>query len=89
MVGSTVAASSVRKAMKVSESFRVMIFGWMVPVATFIAAISDAVPWRMYSNSRRSTQPGRTGRVARLRDLACMAVFSSTLNSTVSAAGGS
>ena len=71
--------------MKVSESFFLMIFGWTVPVVTFIAAISDTVPWRTYSNSRRSTWPDRTGRVRRLRERACMQVFSSTLNSTVSA----
>src|SRR4051794_36045062 len=83
--GSTVAASSVRNSMKVAESLRLMIFGWTVPAVTFMAAISDTVPWRTYSNSRRSTRPGRAGRVARVRERACMAGFSSTLNSTVSA----
>ncbi|MGH3901837.1 MAG: hypothetical protein ACRDTA_26995 [Pseudonocardiaceae bacterium] len=67
-----------------AESFRAMIFGWTVPVVTFMAAIRETVPWRTYSNSRRWACPARTGRVARLRERACMAVFSSTLHSTVS-----
>jgi hypothetical protein len=61
--------------MKVSELFRSMIFGRMVPSATFRAAISETVPCRTYSNSRRSGRCGAARRVRCLRDLAWMPVF--------------
>ena len=32
-----------------------------MPVTTSKLAINDKVPWRIYSNSTRSTRPGRTG----------------------------
>src|SRR5664280_299975 len=44
----------------------------MVPAVTSIAASSDTVPCRTYSNSRRSGRPGRIGRLGCLRDLACL-----------------
>ena len=73
--------------MKVSESLRTMIFGWMVPAVTSIAASSDTVPCRTYSNSRRSGRPGRIGRLGCLRDLACIEVFSSPLSKIVFSGG--
>src|SRR5450759_5044008 len=75
LAGSTVAPSSVRNSMKVAELLATMILGWTVPSVTFIAAISETVPWRTYSNSRSSGRPRRNAAVARLRLLACMAVF--------------
>jgi len=73
--------------MKVAELLATMILGWTVPSVTFIAAISETVPWRTYSNSRSSGRPRRNAAVARLRLLACMAVFSSMLNNTASPGG--
>jgi hypothetical protein len=64
-----------------------MILGWTVPSVTFIAAISQAVPWRTYSSSRSSGRPRRNAAVARLRLLACMAVLSSMLNNPASVGG--
>src|SRR6266536_2197678 len=47
------------------------------PVATAKLAISAWVPWRTYSNSRRSTWPGRSGSVGAARSSAWMPVISS------------
>ena len=58
------------------------------PWCTFKAANSTAVPWRSYSNSRRSAWPGTAGRVGLTRALACIPVFSST-DHTTALLGGS
>jgi len=48
-------------------------------VATLKVAIRLRVPWRMYSCSRRSGQPGRSGFVGAARSSAWMPVISSVL----------
>ncbi len=55
--------------------------GW-----TSNAAKSDAVPWRMYSHSRRILRFGAGGWSLCLRCLACTEVFSST-ESTIALSG--
>jgi len=47
----------------------------ILPVATATLAIRHCVPWRIYSNSWRSTAPGRIG--SRFRSKACIPVSSS------------
>lgn len=42
-------------------------------------AMRHRVPWRMYSNSTRSTRPGRTDFASQRRSSACIPVFSSVL----------
>ena len=44
--------------MKVSASLRATISPTTCPEATSMAAIRAAVPWRLYSNSRRAARPG-------------------------------
>jgi hypothetical protein len=48
-----------------------------LPVATSKAAIRVCVPWRRYSNSRRSTLPGTIGSPGAIRSRAWMPVISS------------
>src|SRR6266568_5973175 len=76
-----------RNAVKAAESLRWMRSAMTWPVATFIAAMMEMVPWRAYSNSRRASRPCRAGIRGCLRDLAWMPVFSSTLISTVPGGG--
>ena len=49
------------------------------PVATSRLRINVQVPWRIYSNSRRSTLPGASGSPGYLRSSACTPVSSSVL----------
>src|SRR6478609_1878380 len=49
------------------------------PSTTSKLAIKHCVPWRTYSNSRRSTWPGRIGSVGAARSRAWMPVISSVL----------
>src|SRR5437867_8529682 len=49
------------------------------PCTTSQLAMRHCVPWRTYSNSRRSTCPGRTGSVGAARSRAWMPVISSVL----------
>jgi hypothetical protein len=51
--------------------------------ATFIAAMIETVPWRLHSNSRRASRPGRAVISGRVRVFAWMPVFSSMLTRTV------
>ncbi|MFH8739434.1 hypothetical protein [Streptomyces sp. NPDC017964] len=44
--------------------------------------VTETVPWRTYSNSRRRTRPGADGRSGCLRERAAIAVFSSTDTTT-------
>lgn len=60
-----------------------------LPVATSKFAMNDKVPWRMYSNSTRSTRPGRTRFVSWRRSSACIPVFSSVLTTCVPTAASS
>jgi hypothetical protein len=55
--------------------------------ATFIAAMIETVPWRLHSNSRRASRPGRAGISGRVRVFAWMPVFSSMLTRTVPGGG--
>jgi [ribosomal protein S5]-alanine N-acetyltransferase len=55
--------------------------------ATFLAAMIETVPCRLYSNSRRASRPGRPGMSGRIRVFAWMPVFSSMLISTVPGGG--
>src|SRR6478609_2021462 len=73
-----------RKLMNAWELLRSMRWAMTWPVATSMAAMMETVPWRRYSNSRRSTWPGWVRIVGWRRDLAWMPVFSSTLTSSVS-----
>ena len=73
--------------MKVTELLALISVAFTLPVATSIAAISEAVPWRTYSNSRRAGRPDRTGWVGCLRLLVRVAVFSS-MDSTTAFFGG-
>ena len=78
MVGAAEAKSASRKAAK-SASVRVSAtLPPTLPVATSRWAISACVPWRIYSNSRRSTLPGLIGREGAMRSSAWMPVISST-----------
>jgi hypothetical protein len=68
--GGSLARTPSRKAAK-SLSVRVgPIVPWTRPVATSKQAISVWVPWRLYSNSRRSIWPARIGRVGVIRSRA-------------------
>src|SRR2546425_2010519 len=49
------------------------------PVTTSKLIMNDSVPWRMYSNSRRSTLPGRSGKPGAARSKAWTPVISSVL----------
>src|SRR5918912_1978756 len=49
------------------------------PVATSKLMKNEQVPWRVYSNSRRATCPGRGGRSGAKRSSACTCVSSSVL----------
>src|SRR5947207_8530924 len=49
------------------------------PVTTSKLIMNDSVPWRMYSNSRRSTLPGRSGKPGAARSRAWTPVISSVL----------
>lgn len=49
------------------------------PVATSKVMKKESVPWRIYSYSRRSTWPGRSGKPECARSSACTAVISSML----------
>jgi len=40
------------------------------PLTTSKLIMNDSVPWRMYSNSRRSTLPGRSGKPGAARSRA-------------------
>src|SRR5438552_199387 len=49
------------------------------PLTTSKLMMNDRVPWRMYSNSRRSTLPGRSGKLGAARSSAWTPVISSVL----------
>ena len=50
------------------------------PVTTSRLRMKLRVPWRMYSNSRRSTVPGVSGRFGAVRSRAWTPVISSVLS---------
>ena len=69
----------IESGAELSSSVRVgpSVGAMTLPVATSRFAIKHVVPLRMYSNSRRSSRPGRIGRVGAARSSAWMLVFSS------------
>src|SRR5262245_17787632 len=58
-----------------------------LPVATFSAANSDVVPWRMESCVPRSAWPGPNGSSGCVRSSAWTWLFSSTLSTTARSGG--
>ena len=76
-----------RKLMKVTESLRRIRLAMISPTATFIAAMIETVPCRLYSDSRRASRPGRPGMSGRIRVFAWTPVFSPVLVSTVPGGG--
>src|SRR5487761_912513 len=81
------ATRSPRKETKFSERVESVTQPATCPSWTSRAAKSTAVPWRLYSNSRRAAMPGIGGLVGLTRDLACMPDFSSTLQTTAFSGG--
>lgn len=78
VVGAALLSNRQRKRAK---SFSVWVLPTTpatLPVVTSKAAIRVCVPCRRYSNSRRSTLPGRIGRPGAMRSNAWMPVISST-----------
>src|SRR3984957_12782194 len=81
------ATRSARKSTKLSERVEWVTHPATVPSWTFNPANNTAVPWRRYSNSRRTAMPGIAGRVGLTRLLACIPDFSSTDHTTAFSGG--
>src|ERR1039458_7562506 len=61
--GGIIWCSIARNLVKVAEALRAIRSVTTSPVATFIAAMIEMVPWRAYSTSRRASRPGGDLRV--------------------------
>src|SRR5487761_789330 len=85
--GGVWAARSPKKVTKLSLLVEFVTHPAIVPSWTLRAAKRTAVPWRLYSNSRRARLPGMAGLVGLTRDLACMPDFSSTDQTTAFCGG--
>ncbi len=81
------ATRSARKSTKLSDLVESVTQPATVPSCTLSPAKSTAVPWRRYSNSRRTGMPGTAGRVGWTRLLAWMPDFSSTDHTTAFSGG--